>query len=205
MQRIISSKGLHDKIYNNGYEYQYNKMHGSNTYYRCVRYCRTKCPGRLVFNEKKEIIITKPHSHAGDSRNIAKAALLDTIKNEAKVNKESAKNIISAACVGLSEPVAAYIPSVKLISETVRRMRNKENVIANPKTLLELEFDEMFQFTEKKEKFLLFDSGPAEDRLVIFATRKNLSFLSQCDSMYMDGTFSIVPSLFKQLYTIHGM
>ena len=59
--------------------------------------------------------------------------------------------------------------------------------------------------TLKGEAFLLFDSGFGDERrMIIFASRKFLSILSECRHWYCDGTFKVVPDLFFQLYTIHA-
>lgn len=43
------------------------------------------------------------------------------------------------------------------------------------------------------------------ERTVIFCTLANLMHLSRAETWYGDGTFSVVPPQFKQLYTIHCM
>lgn len=48
------------------------------------------------------------------------------------------------------------------------------------------------------------DDSQSEKRLVLFGTRENLAVLKLCDTIAMDGTFKIVPPLFKQLFTMHG-
>ncbi|KAK4872010.1 hypothetical protein RN001_016134 [Aquatica leii] len=49
----------------------------------------------------------------------------------------------------------------------------------------------------------MYDSGPADDRLLIFCTRKNLQVLARTANWYADGTFKTVPHFFHQLYTLH--
>lgn len=93
----------------------------------------------------------------------------------------------------------------KLITRTIQRVRGSISNISNPKSLLELQFDDESKKLANGDNFLLYDSGPREDRIVIFGTRKNLSILSQCEFISMDGTLNIAPMLFEQLYTIHGM
>ena len=51
----------------------------------------------------------------------------------------------------------------------------------------------------------MYDSGPVEKRIVIFATKRNLQLISQSNHWYADGTFKTVPLLFHQLYTLHGL
>jgi hypothetical protein len=57
--------------------------------------------------------------------------------------------------------------------------------------------------TDKGEQFLLLDSKD-KDRILMFATRRNLDFLIKSQEWFVDGTFKIVPKLFYQLFTIHG-
>ena len=42
-----------------------------------------------------------------------------------------------------------------------------------------------------------------EEDILIFSTKNNLELLSEADIIFMDGTFSVAPRLFKQLYTLH--
>ena len=53
-------------------------------------------------------------------------------------------------------------------------------------------------------KTLLFDSGPGNDRIVIFSTTRNLKLMCECDNWFADGTFKTSPPLFSQVYIIHG-
>ncbi|XP_076039031.1 uncharacterized protein LOC143024135 [Oratosquilla oratoria] len=52
---------------------------------------------------------------------------------------------------------------------------------------------------------LLYDNGPAADELIIvFASPGHLEQLAACDDWCMDGTFSVAPRLFTQLYVVQG-
>lgn len=167
-------------------------------------YSSTGCRGRITLNEKNECIKNTEHSHIPDARTVKKNTVLSTIKTEAKTNKENVRNIIAAACNNVEQVVAASLPSIQLMSRMVNRVRNSENSVVNPKNLIELVFDESITQTSNGENFLLYDSGPSNERLLVFGTAKNLDLLKQCDSIYMDGTFAVAPPLFNQLYTIHG-
>lgn len=53
---------------------------------------------------------------------------------------------------------------------------------------------------------LAHDSGVGdEDRILVFGTPKNFELLSTAKMWFMDGTFKVTPSLFYQVYTVHGM
>jgi len=60
--------------------------------------------------------------------------------------------------------------------------------------------------TANDENFVLYDSGVGDNnRILIFGTMQNLSILSTCRTWLADGTFDTAPSLFSQIYTIHGI
>lgn len=86
------------------------------------------------------------------------------------------------------------------MARTVNRVRNKENIAIGDEIVLDGEFS----LTAKGERFLFFDNESESNRIVIFATNENLNVLAQCNAIFCDGTFGIVPKMFEQLYTLHG-
>lgn len=42
-------------------------------------------------------------------------------------------------------------------------------------------------------------------KIIIFSTDKNIRVLSECDTIFVYGTFDYSPKHFKQLFTIHGL
>ena len=72
-------------------------------------------------------------------------------------------------------------------------------------TRQEIVFPEEYKITKEGELFLLFDSGPTEDRILIFSTARNLRLLASSENWFGNGTFKTVPHLFYQLYTLHGI
>lgn len=64
---------------------------------------------------------------------------------------------------------------------------------------------EFYTKTSRDKPFLLHDSNDGKDRFLMFSTKRNLKFLKSCLIWQADGTFKCVPSIFAQLYTIHGI
>ena len=54
------------------------------------------------------------------------------------------------------------------------------------------------------EAFIMHDTGPGPNRIVLFGTQKTLHMLARSDVWLADGTFKSAPALFAQLYTVHG-
>ena len=45
----------------------------------------------------------------------------------------------------------------------------------------------------------------SDDKIVLFRTVENLRRLTEAESLFVDGTFSICPSIFYQVFSIHTM
>lgn len=51
---------------------------------------------------------------------------------------------------------------------------------------------------------MLYGSG-GKNRFLIYSTEKKLNYLADCSTMLCDCTFFSVPSIYKQLYSLHGL
>ena len=67
------------------------------------------------------------------------------------------------------------------------------------------EIPEPLKLTHSGDTFLYFDSGKSDSRVLVFATLPALDLLSQSEICHCDGTFSVAPDLFYQVYTNHGV
>ena len=73
-----------------------------------------------------------------------------------------------------------------------------------PKTLPDLHetLADMTVVTKLDEPFILVNDDVAN--IVMFSTERNLNFCATCDTLLMDGTFYACPTLFAQLFIVHG-
>lgn len=55
--------------------------------------------------------------------------------------------------------------------------------------------------SNENENMLL--SNDKSSSVVIFSTKKNLTYLTSCKTLFMDGTFSYCPKFFMQMFTLH--
>ena len=67
------------------------------------------------------------------------------------------------------------------------------------------EIPEPLKLTHSGDTFLYFDSGKSDSRILVFATLPALDLLSPSEICHCDGTFSVAPDVFYQVYTIHGV
>ncbi|ODM88747.1 hypothetical protein Ocin01_17935 [Orchesella cincta] len=143
----------------------------------CTEKRNSKCRGRAYTANNEVLRVCDEHNHAPDA---------------AVIEAKDVRSKIKMAAVTLP------------IKRTIRKDRVKsQNSHPVPTSLLALHIPAQYQQTTKRENFLLFDSGPCSDRMLIFGTMGNLHHMQHSPDWYADGTFKVAPELFDQLYTIH--
>nr|CAD2180155.1 unnamed protein product [Meloidogyne enterolobii]CAD2191220.1 unnamed protein product [Meloidogyne enterolobii] len=117
----------------------------------------------------------------------------------------AAAQIRAAAVQNLPLAIMGQMPSTSASRKQVQRQRRKENnALASPPTRAEIVFTEQYmnrEFNGRQERFLLADSG-GEERILIFGSEASAGWSNQMEHVFMDGTFSVCPSLFYQLFII---
>ncbi|KAG0441339.1 hypothetical protein DMUE_1117 [Dictyocoela muelleri] len=129
--------------------------------------------------------------------------LTDYMKKRSITNSETTRDIIYKNIKDLNTSNIIKMPKYKSIQNMINKERKKNFIFYNDE---ESDIHESLKFTNKKEKFYLFDSGIYNsNRAICFTTENNLLHLSQCEIWIADGTFKSCPSLFYQFYTIIGV
>lgn len=113
--------------------------------------------------------------------------------------------VIASVVNKVSAPVANRLPQIDTIARTIRKVRGEMNPVPkDPEKNTEFTIPDEYTITDKGDLFLMYDSQEASNRLLIFSTQKNMEELVKSEIWASDGTFSVVPQAFAQLYTIHG-
>ena len=100
-----------------------------------------------------------------------------------------------------AEEVASAIANFNASRSAICRARAK--VRQPPVTeLKDLVLEGTWTKTISDEEFLLINDG-SEKRILGFCTQESLEIVCESPSVFMDGTFRVVPELFRQLYTVH--
>jgi hypothetical protein len=190
----------------NGHLYQFQVDGPAKKMWRCVKRS-DGCTGRLhTDTDITEAFETGVHNHVADQSLCDVKEVLSNIKLAAKSTQDSPSAVISAHVANVASASLAELPSLNLIKRTVQRARaGTYKSLGNPNHRKEIELPDDLVKTSKAENFLLYDSGKINDRFMVFSTVNNLQFLEYSDNWYCDGTFKVCPSLFEQLFIIHGL
>nr|CAD2142303.1 unnamed protein product [Meloidogyne enterolobii] len=144
-------------------------------------------------------------SGLGDPARVGVQKAMSMIRQRGASTMEKPAQIRAAAVQNLPLAIMGQMPSTSASRKQVQRQRRKENnALASPPTRAEIVFTERYmnrEFNGRQERFLLADSG-GEERILIFGSEASAGWSNQMEHVFMDGTFSVCPSLFYQLFII---
>ncbi|CAF1497769.1 unnamed protein product [Adineta ricciae] len=135
------------------------------------------------------------HTHAPDPDRVHVMRVKDEIKGRSASSDETTSTILFVALRTIPLNVAAGLPTNDALMQTIRRERQATQLDENGHLPL------VFHQTDCGKNFVSHE----DDSMVIFTCDKNPSVLKECPHWFMDGTFSICPKSFYQLFTVHGM
>ncbi|CAF1111998.1 unnamed protein product [Brachionus calyciflorus] len=189
------------------YKTSYVNKNGKITW-RCNNTEFPNCSGAVYTNgHSGPIFKIRDHEHCSTIKTEIKAIKANIKDLAEKQPDTNPRKIIIECQKNVSEEIAANLPSYSSSRQLCRNAR--EDPFENYKIPENLDFElhQDFTITLKNENFIFFDSfDPSKknnDRIIIFATEKNLQLLSKFRHWLCDGTFDAAPKLFKQLFTIH--
>ena len=193
---IISEKGK-PMLKIDGYLFVKDKQANNKIYWKCNKFA-SYCKSRTITNDGEVIKVPGEHNHSGDAVNVEVRSFMNRVKSDAKQARDSPQYVISSAASQLSESAAQALPAISSIKRTIHNIRQKERAgLANPIHRRDIVFTDEQTKTHKGEQFLQHDSGPYDDRILIFSTQNNLSILENSENLQVDGTFKTVPQLFE--------
>ncbi|CAF1683717.1 unnamed protein product, partial [Adineta ricciae] len=128
--------------------------------------------------------VTEPtaHSHAPTMDQLPVVELKNEIISKA-ADSEEATN------------AAGRLPQTESLLRTIRRQRQAEPTTPGNR------LPDQLKQTDRGESFVLHE----DKDLIIFTTNSNLSVLKTCKHWFADGTFSVSPEDFYQMFTLHGL
>ena len=207
MEYIKSNKGGVKLLYE-GFVYVKSKtLKSDDVSFECeMRRNHKQCKARLRVNGDSVVGRYNDHTHAPDIGRAEALKIRQSIKRRAVDTEETPQQVITQEMRIVSDSAAVKLPAIRNIRRCVRRYRQVAgNAPANPQTRADLELPEEYTRTLAGQPFLLFDSGPVEDRILLLSTDSLLRTFETSLDWFVDGTFKVVPSIFYQLFTIHAM
>lgn len=202
---IVKSNKGKSKLVLNGFVYHSEKKYKEVFYWKCEKRNDLKCNARVTtvldVNEHK---IKKPasaHSHDPMAYNGEIYKTNADIKQQAEKTNCKPSQIINSAIVQCKSECRVYVPKSQNSLQKIKRVRS--NMVKEPSTLDEINIPEDLKNVEG-ETFLLSDKSFMNERILIFGSVENLKVLGRSRVWLMDGTFKIVPTIMRQLFTIHA-
>jgi FLYWCH zinc finger domain/MULE transposase domain len=190
----------------NNFEYWFEKQNGQGEkLWRCCKRQSFHC--KAFIRTRGTSVVDKrcpEHTHQGNvAASLARKAVADMkVKMTETIATPSSSQ--AAVIVQIGPQVQMALPKRASVSRVLRRHRQiKMQIGGTRSTLPPPPTDRTFEMPERFQPFVLFDSGPGADRLLIFGDRGVMESLGRAKLWLADGTFTVVPSIFFQLYTIH--
>ncbi|GBC10926.2 hypothetical protein GLOIN_2v1446576 [Rhizophagus irregularis DAOM 181602=DAOM 197198] len=180
----VSSIRNKNKINIHGYLMVKDKKRNNSYYWYCKKRDQLRCNGRattMFTKNQYHLVKFTDHNHAADASQVKVVKSLNLLKEQAQQTNDQLVQVIQSVLA-------------------VRRA----NLPAEPQSFANLIILDNLQKTLSNSKFLIRDLNIGNEKVLIFTTFNNVNYLSQSSFWIMDGTFKTVPTIFKQLYTIHG-
>ncbi|CAF1096383.1 unnamed protein product [Rotaria sordida] len=191
----------------NGHSYVKDRSTTEKIYWRCSRYSTQHCRSRLHTCILTNNIVKPPteHSCTFDGTTLELRKFDQQLIDRAKSTQEAPDMIVTNCIKGMSDQAVSRLPIRDNIKRRIRKIRSKNDYTAVPNDPNFLSIPSALCKTQRNSQFLRSDTGPGDDRILIFASDEQLGILQSAHHFMSDGTFKVVPEEFYQLYIIHAV
>ena len=201
-----SNRGA-EKFVHEGFIYIFDKAskRDEKKFWRCEQ--KDRCKARLHTLDGLVVNTLNDHSHDSDPAKQVIRAAVSTIKRRAEESLEETSRVINEGLKDIPQCVLGVMPTQESLKKTVRRLRKQNaQAPAAPQSLEALIIPERYSLyvssPDVTERFLLHDTGPGNDRILMFGRQSNITLLGGSPTWFIDGTFSIAPPLFDQVFVV---
>ncbi|KAE9533011.1 hypothetical protein AGLY_009439 [Aphis glycines] len=202
MEFVESKRGKMMLIFD-GFKYVFGYTSQTNvTRWRCFM---KNCRANIFEKEKACFLSTSDHGDNCSVKNIDRQKLATTCKRKA-VNDicQRPRKIILGEINDFGVSSIMTTNDISALRKRVYRARH-QILLMNPKCIADIHsaISSVNTLTTNDEEFSLLNDEISN--IIIFSYNTNLKMLCKSEIIYVDGTFSYYPSLFTQLFTIHGL
>ena len=156
------------------------------------------------------------HSAHCEPNNTAAAAahVRRDIVDRGVLGSENPLRLVADAVGDLGNDVVSTLPFSSLKRSAANaKYRERKRAYVDPeggqvpdcRSLADLVFPNSLAHRPSGESFIIHDSGPGEDRVVMFGAEDGVRLLREATAWSADGTFKVAPRLWAQLYTAHAV
>ena len=154
-----------------------------------------------------DIKCTSVHSHPASQDYTEACKVRQSLKDMAQQTRDDPARLLAQTTSRLPVETRLEVGKSESVRRTLRRQR-RAALPEEPKCTGDFILDEPWTTTggSDPQEFLVHDSGKeSPDRVLVFASPRGLETLAQATDWFVDGTFSVCPRIFKQLYVIRTL
>ncbi|XP_036148172.1 uncharacterized protein LOC118647419 [Monomorium pharaonis] len=208
---IILSTKSRPKINIDGFKFVKDKNRGDVYYWICERKSRKKDNGQCIARAitiliNGQHIVRKfdalKHNHAGQADKPEIEKTCNKMKQLAKNSNDQPAQIVNNVVASTSQNTKPCLPSKDALRHQIKRIRRSDTPTES-KILDEFSILNEFLLTISGKHFCK-DIKDGSEKILVFTTSENLKHLQEAKYWIMDGTFKTVPTVFRQMYTIHA-
>ncbi|XP_046552148.1 uncharacterized protein LOC124261815 [Haliotis rubra] len=192
----LSQREEENRFYTEVHTYRLHVDRQVATHWKCII---DKCKGRCS-TIGDHITSVSEHNHP-PLVNEEESRLLTRLRQRVQEEIKPVQQIYNEETQNLDEEAAATVASFYSIKSGLYRQRAKV-LPPVPRTRADVDLTGSWTETTDGQQFLVVDSKD-EDRILIFSTAEMLDILANAETIYMDGTFFVCPSLWQQVYIVH--
>ncbi|CAG8700920.1 12166_t:CDS:2 [Gigaspora margarita] len=178
IREIVSSQKGMNKINVCGCLMVKEWVHENMYYWCCEKRKSNKYKGHattVFINSLHYLKKFNDHNYVLQASSAEVARSIAFIRDRAHETNNQPTQIIQNTIINIPKEIYSYVPSQNACDSTL-----------------------------SGEDFLVRDSVIKDERILLFTTKANIQHLSKSSYWMMDGTFKTVPTIFRQLYTIHA-
>lgn len=205
LTRAVSQRGKTLLIYKNQTFKYFRNLKSGEQCWRCSNF---RCRSKLYTFEEGSLFSRLEGEHTHDAiveKVLNRRCLNNIVKRKATENMDERPSKLIKLEIENDPSILNSLGrnDVRLIQNTISRERIKHfPKLPKNATEVQLALNEIETKTVKNEDFLL--ANNIEKGIVMFSCETNLQFLSEKETLLMDGTFEYASKHFLQMFTIHG-
>ena len=207
---LVKSTRNNLKINIDGFLYVKDKNRNDTYYWICERKGKKsgKCTARAVTicvgtQYKIHKFDANEHNHAAEASRFFSLKACNQMKELAEITNDAPVQIITNVIAKTPRDIQPCLPQKNALRQQIKRAKRLCDEETEPKSLNEFTLPDIYSTTLSGLSFAK-DIIHGTERILLFTTTENLRWLQEAKFWIMDGTFKTVPTLFRQLYSIHA-